>query len=338
MTATPHFSLLDASPVAAFGVVTLAFDAATGEAPQWVQIAPAGRVTTRDNRSFEFDAAVLAARFAADKVQIPVDLDHASLAGAGADPRTVGWVVEMQARPEGLFGRVDWLDEGLATLKARTRRYISPGLRHDETGRATWIHSIALVAAPALSMPALASAQPSEPSMSVTAFAAALGLAANTDETAVLSALTTRFADNTKKIDELTSSLTAEKTRADDAETKLAALKTATRQTSVDAVLEDALKDKRMLPAEKESFAKLSATDEGFEQVKAILAARPKALGASGLDERDPPETETGSTREQAAALAARINKRIAENATHGITIDAATALSQIEAEDARKR
>ncbi|PZP09968.1 MAG: hypothetical protein DI607_12025, partial [Sphingomonas hengshuiensis] len=49
---------------------------AGGKAPAWIKVAPAGRVTTRDGRSYGFDAALLVARFQVDGISIPVDLDH----------------------------------------------------------------------------------------------------------------------------------------------------------------------------------------------------------------------------------------------------------------------
>lgn len=144
----------------ALGTVTL--DVA-GDAPTWVKVAPRGAVTTRDGRSYRFDPETLASRFAADGIDIPVDLDHGiarkTLFGERAD--AVGWVKELQARLDGLYARVDWLATGLAVLASRTHRFISPTFRHDDAGTATWLHSIALVAAPALSMPAVASAMPS---------------------------------------------------------------------------------------------------------------------------------------------------------------------------------
>ncbi|MFD2183595.1 phage protease [Rhodoplanes azumiensis] len=147
------------APNLALGVVTL--DVATaGIPPAWVKVAPRGPVTTRDGRAYQFDPEALAARFAADGIDIPVDLDHAiarkTLFGERAD--AVGWVKELQARADGLYARVEWLAAATAALAARTHRFISPTFKHDDKGTATWLHSIALVAAPALSMPALAAA------------------------------------------------------------------------------------------------------------------------------------------------------------------------------------
>jgi phage I-like protein len=135
-------------------------DVSATPAPDWVKVTPRGSVTTRDGRSYRFDPEKLLARFAADGVDIPVDIDHAvarkTAFGERAD--AVGWVRELRPAPDGLYARVEWLKAGLDALAARTHRFISPTFRHDDSGEATWLHSVALVAAPALSLPAIASA------------------------------------------------------------------------------------------------------------------------------------------------------------------------------------
>jgi phage I-like protein len=134
--------------------------AAIDGAANIVKVAPRGPVQTRDGRSYTFVPEVLVARFAADGIDLPVDLDHSvarsSQSGERAD--AVGWVKKLQARADGLYAHVEWLQSGLSVLASRTHRFISPTFHHDAGGTATWLHSIALVAAPALSMPAIASA------------------------------------------------------------------------------------------------------------------------------------------------------------------------------------
>lgn len=128
--------------------------------PSLVKVAPRGPVLTRDGRSFTFVPETLIARFAADGIDLPVDLDHSITRSSQSRDRAdaVGWVKELQARLDGLYARVEWLQSGLSVLASRTHRFISPTFHHDASGTATWLHSIALVAAPALSMPAIASA------------------------------------------------------------------------------------------------------------------------------------------------------------------------------------
>ncbi|PZU25001.1 MAG: hypothetical protein DI589_02065 [Shinella sp.] len=154
------------------------------EPPKWIKLAPRGALTARDGRKFNIEPETLVSRFNADGVSIPVDLDHSTVkkAAMGESAPAVGWIDELQARADGLWGRVTWLKEGLRVLAEKTHRYISPALQPDKSGTAVWIHSAALVAAPALSMPAIASADVStkgQDAMLDPKIAEALGLDTN---------------------------------------------------------------------------------------------------------------------------------------------------------------
>lgn len=144
------------------GMSLCGVDTTKEAAPEWIKIAPKGAITARDGREFVIDPALLVERFNSDAIMVPIDVDHATVkkAAAGDSAPAVGWIEELQAREDGLWGRVSWLKEGLRTLADKTHRYISPTFKTvKETGLAVWLHSAALVAAPALSMPAVASAE-----------------------------------------------------------------------------------------------------------------------------------------------------------------------------------
>ncbi|MCW1842292.1 phage protease [Prosthecomicrobium hirschii] len=279
-----------------------------GEAA-WIKIAPAGTVRTRDGRTFSFDPAALAARFVADGVDVAVDVDHAAArAFLGGQAPAVGWIKALEGRPDGLYGRVDWLDEGKAILAARSRRYLSPTFPHDDLGNATWIHSVSLVATPALpNMPALAGASPTTPLATEPAMKtvlAALGLVATATEAEALAALTAlqgRVVDLSayvrKDVHEATlAQLTA-------ATATLDGIRQANRKTEIEAVLEGALTAKKILPAQREAYAALCATEEGLAQVKALIAASPAMLGASGLDRQPTPGAAAGALTAQQLAI-----------------------------------
>jgi phage I-like protein len=277
----------------AIDVATAAAEGATNP-PEWIKIAPRGTVTTRDGRNYRFEPETLAARFAADGVKVPVDIDHAVAlsAATGAGGTAVGWADELQARDDGLYARIDWLAPGIETLSARTRRYVSPAFKHTSDGTATWIHSIALVAAPALSLPAIASAGApvTTKEASMKSIALALGLAETADEAACLAAITTLSAGKVDKAvhDQALANLAAANTQLAAATAKLAERDQADHKAKVDAALEGALKDRKILPAQREQYAALCATSEGLAQVTALLAATPAGLQPSGLDDKKP--------------------------------------------------
>lgn len=259
--------------------------ATPGHEPEWIQIAPRGRHTARDGRSFDFNPEVLAARFVRDGVDIAIDLDHATAKKAmlGEAAPAHGWIKAFEARPAGLFGKVEWLDAGKAVLAARTHRYLSPTVPHTEDGRVTWIHSVALVAAPALSMPAIASASPTSEEPSMKQIASLLGLSALADEPSCLTAITTLQARIDPKVHQATLDALSAKTG------ELETLQASIRKDRVNALLEDALKAKKISPAQREGYEALCANDAGFEGVKKIFETLGAGLGASGLDDKATP-------------------------------------------------
>lgn len=316
-TATPFDDLSRLAPLAtcdatgdatgvALGVVTLAVvdtNAAAGafDPPEWVQIAPRGKVTARDGRTFSFDPEVLAARFDQDRVELPLDFDHgiSKKAVQGERVDAVGWITALQARPEGLFAKVSWLAAGIAALAARTHRYVSPTFKHSPDGAATYIHSAALVTAPALSMPALAAADPDSSSHggSMKTIAKTLGLAETADEAACLSALTTLQATAAGKVDkalhdQALANLATATTQLATAQAQLAARDKADHDAKVSVLLDGALNAKKIVPAQRDQYVALCATADGLAQVTALLAATPAGLQPSGLDGRAPPAGE----------------------------------------------
>lgn len=271
-----------------FAADAKAADAKNG--PEWIKLTPRGAFTSRDGRSFVVEPELLVERFNADKVAVPLDLDHATVKKAmfGEAAPAVAWIEELQARPEGLYGRVNWLQPGLDVLTARSHRYISPSLKTDETGKAVWLHSAALVAAPGISMPAVASADlnvKKETTM-LKAIAQALNLTPEASEAACLSAI----GDLAKRIDSKVHEQTLATLSA--TTTELNTLKAAQRKEKVDTLLEGALTAKKISPAQRESYEALCASDEGLAQVTKLIETLGAGLQASGLDNKTPPDTK----------------------------------------------
>ncbi|MBB4066267.1 phage protease [Gellertiella hungarica] len=260
--------------------------AARQHGPEWVKLAPRGKFTARDGRVFDVDPELLAARFEKDGVDLPIDIDHATVKKAmfGEAAPAVGWVSKLEARADGLYGKVEWLAAGIEVLAARTHRYISPTLKHDENGKAYWLHSAALVAAPAAAMAAVASSDLStheDPKM-LKAIAAALGLSEDASEASCLSAVTNLKA----RVDPAVHQAALDQVKTLSAE--LEARNKADHQAKVDALLEDALKAKKIVPAQRDQYAALCGSPEGLAQVTALFATMTSTLNASGLDEKQP--------------------------------------------------
>lgn len=291
-----------------------------GEAPEWVTIFPkSGVIETRDDRRFTIDAEALISRFRADGVDLPVDINHAthhaSLSGARAD--AVGWIVDLRIEDGALQGRIDWLNEGRSLLQSRAYKFVSPDFFHTADRKATWLRSLALVTAPAIgNQQALAAASSMEPAH-MKNLAAALGVVADATEETLVAALSAGFVD--KKVhDEVVAQLSARSKELND-------LKAAERQARVDALLEAALKEKKILPAERDHYASLCATDAGLDSVKSLLAARSAALPTSGLDKK---ETPGGGDLPSASQLALEADKMVRDGAAANV-VEAVTKLQE---------
>jgi phage I-like protein len=292
----------------AYGAVLAALPPgfAAGEPPEWVTVFPSlGEIKTRDGRAYTVDAAALIARFEQDGVDLPVDVNHTTHHGAkdGKPSPAVGWVKALRVDGGALKARIEWLAEGAKLLAERRYKFISPDFFHTAAGATTWLRSLALVTAPALAnQAALASAQPSQPESSpMKELAAALGVTPDASEPALLAALKGGFV--AKGIhDEAVARLSA-------AEGRLKALEDGAFKAKVDALLEGALKDKKILPADRDRYAALCADAAGLDNVAAILAAKKTELPASGLDKK--PAPEGGAAMPAPALLAAQANKMV---------------------------
>ncbi len=115
----------------------LVTDGAANAAPEWVHLLPApadGLVQTGDSRgpyTLSPFAEIITNSFA-DRDALEIDINHATFLAApnGGDARAVGWIREMQARDDGLWGRVEWTEEGAKLVTSRAYRGISPVVMH----------------------------------------------------------------------------------------------------------------------------------------------------------------------------------------------------------------
>lgn len=290
-------------------------DPPAGRYPEWIKIAPAGELRCRDGRKFTLDPGVLVRRFDEDGVEVPVDLDHAVAhkASRGFEAPAQGWIDRLEERPNGLWGRVrEWLAAGKAVLDARTHRYVSPAFSHDREGRATWLHSVALVAAPALAMPALLSAGRASEAELLGELAAALGLDEFADRAACLSAVTDLA---TGAVPLAVHDATVAQLSATTA--RLRTVEADRRREKVDALIDGAMKALKIAPAEREEYVALCSTEVGFATVERLFAAKAPIFGPSSLEGRRTPEPGGRGDRNP-AQLAADVREFMREREGKG--------------------
>lgn len=113
---------------------------AEGVVPDWIHLLPAGAIQTQDGRG-PYSAPDLAAIVAASGGKLPIDENHAiDLAAPEGRPSPArGHIVELQARADGLWGRVEWTASGRALMADRAYLGVSPVIAHDPGNR---IHAI----------------------------------------------------------------------------------------------------------------------------------------------------------------------------------------------------
>lgn len=111
-----------------------------GDVPDWVHLLPVsgGMVRTNDARGpYQVkDIASLMAASLQPGDRLPIDENHATdlAAPRGGPAPARGWIVELQARTDGIWGRVEWTEEGRALVSSRAYRGISPVIFHPAKG------------------------------------------------------------------------------------------------------------------------------------------------------------------------------------------------------------
>lgn len=129
------------------------------DVPEWLHLLPAvGRdIATFDGRGpyrVENPDEVIAASFSdpRDRNGLLVDENHAlELAAPKGQPSPArGRITELQAREDGIWGRVDWAESGRRLVADRAYRGVSPVFVHRPDGRVVRIKNVALVNNPNL--------------------------------------------------------------------------------------------------------------------------------------------------------------------------------------------
>jgi phage I-like protein len=141
-----------------------------GSPPQWVHLLPLGSpFHGRDGRGpyslpdAQAAQAVIAATLAYQAgADLPIDYDHQSLWSRenGQPAPAAGWVKELAARADGIWGRVEWTPKAAELLREKAYRYLSPVFMHDEGGAVTRLACAALSNLPNLELAAVASQLP----------------------------------------------------------------------------------------------------------------------------------------------------------------------------------
>lgn len=168
----------------------------------WVQLLPAGTFSGRDGRGpyvagdvGAMTALIERSRARAGSADLVIDYDHQSVFGAvpgvGGTAPAAGWIVEMQARADGIWAQVRWTEAAAARIRAGEYRYLSPVYTHDDQGRVGVILNAGLTNTPNLELAAVAARAEFVPTgdHDMKTIAAALGLSEAATEAECLAAV-----------------------------------------------------------------------------------------------------------------------------------------------------
>jgi phage I-like protein len=291
----------------AFEVAMAAAGGDKAAPPDWIQLTPRGRVTARDGRPFNFDPEALAAAWRSEKLRLPVDFAHETdhVALLGAKPARA-WIVEVEARSEGLFGRVEWMADAVAALAAKSYRYISPTFwTAADRQTARLMKGAALVVSPALGMPALASASHPPGDRPMKSLLAKLGLTENATEEEALAKLSAAMTVDPAAYAPI-AQLNAANDALSQAQARLKAIDEAAALAKCQALVDKGVSEGRVAPAAKEHFLAMAKAD--FASAEKAIGAMPALLSAGQEGATKKAEADAGSgalTPEEIAMCAA---------------------------------
>ncbi|WP_456390251.1 phage protease [Profundibacter sp.] len=296
-------------------LASIALNSQSGDVPEWIQLIPTGdTVRGVDGRVWSMsDVPKLIEAFNRPQAsQLPIDIEHSTqIKGArGEAAPAVGWIVELEARNAGLWGRVDWNETGRELIAGRAYRYISPVFKFaKQTGEITRMVSAALTNNPNLDLVALNSAGPEEENEMDKAVLGALGLnAASTAADAVVAieklkqaeatALNAanapdpdKFvpkADHELALNRVKEFEEADKGRADEA---------------INAAVDAAVLAGKIAPASKDYHIASCRAEGGLARFNKMVGAAPVIAGDSKLDGKE--VTATNTTKLTAEDIAA---------------------------------
>lgn len=301
----------------AIALNTIELSAALGEAPEWIQLIPAGRVTGRDGRSWlNSQPEQILAFFVELARDLPIDIEHSSelKAPLGEPAPAVGWIKELADRNGEIWGRVDWNPEGGKLVGDRAYRYVSPVIVYNrDSGIIVGLTSVGLTNQPNLELPALNSQQGASPENKEEAMLKKILVALGLPETAGEDEAVAKIKELKKEmatannraenpsLDKFVprSDYDAAIAKATNAEQALKAVKDEQLETAVNGAIDQALKDGKITPATAEYHKAQCRQEGGLARFTEFCKAAPVIGGASGLEGKEAKDTQTALNSEQ---------------------------------------
>lgn len=342
---------------------------ADGDVPEWIHLLPTskGAIQTGDKRGpyhVTNAAALIKASFAVSK-RLPIDENHATdlAAPKGLPAPARGWIVEMQARSDGLWGRVEWTDEGRRLVESRAYRAISPVILHNKANHVAGILRASLVNRPNLQGLATLHQQEDGVMPLNERLAELLGLNANTGEDALFDAVASLHAAQTSdastalqsQLDDIGSALgveqggdilaaaraaapsadgvsaaqfTALQSELNTVTTQLNALREENTRSAAEAFVDGAIREGRVgVSAQRDRYIAMHMSDR--ENTEALISGVPK-LGPTNTSQL-PPDVKDGTVSLNAEELAGKAKVFQQQKAEQGVSISITEAVHAVK-------
>lgn len=308
--------------------------------PEWIHLLPAGTFSSWDGRGpFTVADPIKLITASMARGALPIDQDHATdnVAKTGVAAPARGWIVEMQARADGIWGRVEWTGEGKALLSDRAYRGISPVILFDESKRVQAIRRAALTNDPALDQ--LTTVFSGNPDMDLrTKLIELLGLPAEASDEDIIAACDAAASADTGgsasmsaeqpggepagqalEMATLSATVASLKSKVSELETTAATNAAESLRTEAMSAVDAAITDGKPIKPQRDNWIALFVADP--DKTKAALAAMPSING-------DPIQ---GDDEKAAKATLSADETKIAK--LMGVSTEAFTAARQAEQE-----
>lgn len=280
----------------------------------WCMLFPTGQWSRADfpEGQVDFNAQLFAQMIEswheAKKPALPITFHHADPWGPAETKEAAGWIEELKADAEGLWGLVKWTADAAALIEADKYRYLSPEWSMASTDRRSgepagpWVFGAALLNDPFFhEMPRVAAqqqpthptqaAQAEEKPMSLKRINRALGLPEGAEEETAFTAVEKLVASTKASEEKLTAAAakdvklaaveaTVEALKASNTalESKVAKAEADMMARDVDGLIATALTEGKSMPDPMRETVKTVAAKLGLDEAKKLVASLPKVV------------------------------------------------------------
>lgn len=264
--------------------------------PEWIHLLPAGEIRTRDGRGPYRVASMSTLATLKDGQKLAIDECHAIDKGQalGAPGRAVGWIVELQSRDDGLWGRVEWNRSGTALMEDQAYSGVSPVIRHTKDGQIVAIARASLTNTPNLE--GLTALHMEEVAMDWRSMLIELlGLDSEVDDAAIDAALRSKMGTHQAEFSQLLASpeVVALQSQLTDVTNQLNALQQDRSREAAAAFVDGAIAEGRVgVKPLRDTYIALHM--ENADRAKEMIGAMPVIGGQTRSGDLPPVQTATG--------------------------------------------